>query len=91
MLCAILECFVGASVTEVKADYMATYRNFYHVGQGDATYDIILKNNLEKTLCALFGVEDLETANLSEKADSYLLSIGLTAKQLDALKAKLGV
>ena len=90
MLCAILECFVGASLEEVKADYMATYLNFYHVGQGDATYDIILKNNLEKTLCALFGVGDLETANLSEKADSYLLSIGLSAEQLDALKEKLG-
>ena len=90
MLCAILECFVGASVTEVKEDYMSTYRNFYHVEQGDATYDIILKNNLEKTLCALFGVEDLETANLLEKAGSYLLSIGLTAEQLDALSAKLG-
>ena len=89
MLCAILECFVGASLEEVKADYMATYLNFYHVGQGDATYDIILKNNLEKTLRALFGVKDLETANLSEKADSYLLSIGLSAEQLDALKAKI--
>ena len=70
---------------------MATYRNFYHVVQADETYDIILKNNLVKTLCALFGVEDLETANLQEKADSYLKSIGLSAEQLDALKAKLGV
>ena len=78
------------STDEVKADYMATCRNFYHVGPGDAAYDIILKNNLEKTLCALFGVEDLETATLSEKADSYLLSIGLSAEQLEALKAKLG-
>lgn len=90
MLCAILECFVGASVDEVKADYMATYSNFYHVEQGDETYGIILRNTLEKTLCALFDVKDLETANLQEKADSYLRSIGLTAEQLDALKAKLG-
>ncbi len=90
MLCAILECFTGASVEEVKADYMATYRNFYHVEEGDETYGIILRNNLVKTLCALFGVEDLETANLQEKADSYLLSLGLSAEQLDALRAKLG-
>ena len=61
------------------------------VEQGDETYDIILRNNLVKTLCALFGVEDLETANLREKAGSYLNSIGLTEKQLDALKMKLGV
>ena len=90
MLCAILECFAGASVEEVKADYMATYRNFYHVEQGNETYDILLRNNLVKTLCALFGVEDLETANLREKAGSYLSSIGLTEKQLDALRTKLG-
>ena len=90
MLCAILECFTGASVDEVKADYMATYRNFYHVEPGDETYGILLRNNLMKTLCALFGVEDLETANLREKAGSYLKSIGLTEQQLDALRAKLG-
>lgn len=90
MLCAILECFAGASADEVKADYMATYRNFYHVEQGDETYGILLRNNLVKTLCALFGVEDLETANLREKAGSYLKSIGLTAEQLDMLSAKLG-
>jgi protein tyrosine phosphatase (PTP) superfamily phosphohydrolase (DUF442 family) len=90
MLCAILECFAGASVEEVKADYMATYRNFYHVEQGDETYDVILRNNLVKTLCALFGVENPETADLREKAGSYLNSIGLTGKQLDALRAKLG-
>lgn len=90
MLCAILECFAGASADEVKADYMVTYRNFYHVEQGDETYGILLRNNLVKTLCALFGVEDLETANLREKAGSYLKSIGLTAEQLDMLSAKLG-
>ena len=90
MLCAILECFAGASVEDVKSDYMATYRNFYHVEQGDETYDVILRNNLVKTLCALFGVENPETANLREKAGSYLNSIGLTEKQLDALRAKLG-
>ena len=90
MLCAILECFAGASVEEVKADYMATYRNFYHVEQGDETYDVILRNNLVKTLCSLFGVENPETADLREKAGSYLNSIGLTGKQLDALRAKLG-
>ncbi|MBQ1632503.1 MAG: hypothetical protein II049_06750, partial [Clostridia bacterium] len=64
---------------------------FYHVEQGDETYGILLRNNLVKTLCALFGVEDLETANLREKAGSYLKSIGLTAEQLDMLSAKLGV
>ena len=90
ILCAILECFVGASYNEVTADYMLTYRNFYHVGPDDATYAIILRNNLVKTLCTLFGTNDLEAVDLQEQASSYLLSIGLGREQLDALAARLG-
>ncbi len=69
---------------------MLTYRNFYHIGPADATYAIILRNNLVKTLCALFGTEELEAADLKEKVSEYLLSIGLSRKQLDALAARLG-
>ncbi len=90
ILCAILECFVGASYNEVTADYMLTYRSFYHVGPDDATYAIILRNNLVKTLCTLFGTNDLEAVDLQEQASSYLLSIGLGREQLDALAARLG-
>lgn len=90
ILCAILECFVGASYNEVTADYMLTYRNFYHVEPDDATYAIILRNNLVKTLCTLFGTNDLEAVDLQEQASSYLLSIGLGREQLDALAARLG-
>lgn len=90
ILCAILECFVGADYDEVAADYMLTYRNFYHVGPDDATYAIILRNNLIKTLSALFGTYDLETADMKEAAAEYLLSIGLSREQLDALTARLG-
>lgn len=50
MLCAILECFAGASAEDVKRDYMSTYYNFYNVQPEDDAYSIILNNNLVKTL-----------------------------------------
>ncbi len=90
VLCAVLECFAGASYDEVCADYMQTYWNFYGVGLDDSAYPIILKNNLNKTLCALFGVEDLSTADLKAEASEYLLSTGLSQEDLDALSSKIG-
>ena len=89
ILCAILECFVGASAQDVETDYMLTYVNYYGVKPEDTSYGIILKNNLVKTLCGLYQIDSIETADLKEKAEAYLLSTGLTAEQLFALTAKL--
>ena len=89
MLCAILECFAGAAADEVKHDYMITYSNYYNVQPTDATYSIILQNNLVKTLCGLFGVGNLEGVNLKEKAAQYLISAGMTEEQLTALSEML--
>ena len=68
---------------------MTTYENYYGVRQTDAAYDIILKNNLQKTLCGLFGIEDPGKADLREEARKYLLSTGLTEEDLAALSEKL--
>lgn len=89
ILCAILECFAGTPYDEVCKDYMLTYRNFYNVKPEDTAYSIILKNNLEKALGGLFQIEDVETANLKERASEYLLSIGLSQEDLDTLSAKI--
>lgn len=89
ILCAILESFVGVSAKDVMTDYMITYDNFYNVKPGDTAYDIILRDNLVKTLCTLYQADDIETADLREKATEYLLSAGLTDEQLRLLSAKL--
>ena len=70
-------------------DYMITYDNFYNVKPGDTAYDIILRDNLVKTLCVLYQIDDIETADLREKATEYLLSAGLTDEQLSQLSEKL--
>lgn len=89
ILCAVLECFAGSPPEDVWRDYMTTYENYYGVRQTDAAYDIILKNNLQKTLCGLFGIEDPGKADLREEARKYLLSTGLTEEDLEALSEKL--
>lgn len=93
ILCAIIECFAGASAAEVEYDYMLTYRNFYNVKPTDGanTYNIVLKKNLFKTLCDLYGVDDLESADLVKEAEEYLVSAGLTQDELDSLGEKIKV
>ena len=89
ILCAILECFVGASSDDVARDYMITYYNYYGVKADDAIYQIILNNNLVKTLSALLKIDRFETADLQKSAEQYLASIGLTDEELDILSDKL--
>lgn len=89
ILCAVLECFAGAPAEDVKRDYMITYRNYYGVEPADTAYGIILNNNLVKTLCGLFGTENLEDADLKEAAARYLTGTGLTEKQLAILRGKI--
>ena len=85
ILCAILECFAGATAQEICDDYMLTYMNFYHITPDDTSYGILLKSNLVKTLCGLLGVDHLESADLEAKANDYLLSTGITEEALASL------
>jgi hypothetical protein len=68
---------------------MLTYTNYYGVEKGTPKYDTIAKNNIEKTLKAAFGVDDLFSADLASCAEKYLLSIGMTADEIQRLKANL--
>lgn len=90
ILCAVLECFAGASSENVWRDYMITYENYYGVQPSDPAYSIILENNLQKTFCGLFGIDDPESADLQQEAENYLLSTGLTEEELVVLREKLG-
>ena len=87
---ALLECFMGATYDEVVADYMLTYYNYYGVEPGSEKYTAIAESNIIKSLKLAFGVEDLTTADLSAEAEEYLLGIGLTADEVDALYIALG-
>lgn len=85
---AVLECLMGATLDEVITDYMITYYNYYGIKKGDRAYGIISEGNLKKTLKNVFG-EDIETADLSVKAEQYLKEIGLTDNEISAVRQNL--
>ena len=86
---AVLECLMGASFDEVKADYMTTFENYYGVKKGSDQYAAI-SENIVKGLSVAFGTKDLAKADLAALAAKYLQEIGLSADEVSALKAKLG-
>ncbi|MBQ9944373.1 MAG: tyrosine-protein phosphatase, partial [Clostridia bacterium] len=86
---AVLECLMGASYQEVVGDYMVTYDNYYGVAEGTDKYNAIAESNIIASLKAAYGTDDLTKANLSECARNYLLSIGMTDAEIDALIERL--
>ena len=87
---AVLECLMGASAEEVTADYMVTYANYYGVQPGTEQYDAIVRSNIAKSLATSFDIESIYDADLAAEADAFLLEIGMTREEIDALKANLG-
>lgn len=83
---AVLECLMGASYDEVAADYMTTFYNYYGITADDERYNVILTNNLEKSLKHVFGVNRLRDTDLSERAAEYLKTCGLTDEEISRLK-----
>ena len=86
---AVTECFMGATYDEVCADYMTTFYNYYGVKSDEDRYNVILKNNIVKSLSTAFEVEDLSACDLKQEATEYLRSIGLTDEELAALHENL--
>lgn len=87
---AVLECLMGASAEEVVADYMVTFANFYGVQPGTDQYDAIVRSNIANILATAFDIGSIYGADLAAEADDYLLEIGLSRGEIDALKAGLG-
>lgn len=88
MALAILELLTGATLDEVLDDYMVTYYNFYGVTREDSSYDVILEDNIITNLQIMLGVEDLydEDLDLAKTTHDYLLQIGMTETEIEALK-----
>ena len=89
-ICAVAEALMGASAEEIVADYMITYYNFYGVKPDTEQYEVIAKRNIQKSLALAFGMESIFDGDLQERAESYLIRIGMTADEIAAVKEKLG-
>ncbi|MGN8969743.1 alpha/beta fold hydrolase, partial [Intestinimonas sp. HCP28S3_D6] len=90
---ALLEALMGGTVDEIKADYMTSYENYYHVEKGSEQYEKIAESNIMSTLRTIAGLEegaDLAGVDLAAAAETYLTgTVGLSAEQVDALQAVL--
>ena len=90
---ALLEALMGGTVDEIKADYMTSYENYYHVEKDSEQYEKIAESNIMNSLCTIAGVEesaDLAGVDLAAAAETYLTeTVGLSAEQVDALQAVL--
>ena len=89
----LVEALMGASEGEIVRDYMLSYVNYYGVEEGTEKYDMIAQKNIMEMLWAVTGLEkgaSLEGVDLAKAAEDYLLSHGMAAGAIEALKTKLG-
>ena len=89
---ALLEALMGATIAEIKDDYMQTYVNYFHFEKGSADYEKFAEFAILPLMCLMAGVDkgtDLSAVDLAEAANGYLLGIGLEQAQIDNLVATL--
>lgn len=88
--CLLLEALMGASYSEMEADYMMTYENYYGINPADAPekYEYFRSLFFDEKLAGLCrnAVEDLRTAAFAPYAETYLLSGGMSSSEIAALR-----
>ena len=89
IVCALLECLMGASPDEVVSDYMLSFYNYFGVEPGSEKYEVISRGNILKNLQKLFETENLETADLAVCAERFIRNIGLSDDEIRSLKENL--
>ncbi|MGM0438453.1 MAG: tyrosine-protein phosphatase [Bacillota bacterium] len=90
---ALLEALMGASVDEIKDDYMKSFENYYKIEEGSEKYKAIVESNIMISLTTVLANRDkgadISDVDLQTAAESYLLDIGLDWKEITRLKARL--
>lgn len=89
---AVLEALMGATLDEIRDDYMMSYINYYGLKKGSDKYTLIMGANIDAMLCTIAGLDtgsDLSGVDLAKVANAYILSCGVTQAQIDTLKANL--
>ena len=91
-VCMVIEALCGASYEELIDDYFITYHNYYGIEKGTKKYDTIKELHIDEMIRYVFDFNkttNLLTANYHSQVNNYLLSIGLTQEQIDAVQNKL--
>ena len=91
-VCMVIEALCGATYEELIEDYFITYHNYYGIEKNTTKYDVIKELHIDEMIRYVFGFEkttNLLMANYRSKVNGYLLEIGLTQEQIDAVQTKL--
>ena len=97
--CILLESLAGASLEEVRNDYMTTFFNLYGMVKGTERYEMNLKVNGDRLIHLMAHPEDIEkpdfdwdsidvtAIDLQTSAEKFLTAhCGLGADEVKALK-----
>jgi protein tyrosine/serine phosphatase len=86
---ALLEGLSGAKLSDIKADYIASYANYYGVMPNEARYASI-SNIIVDILREMNNGNEVTDRNLSQVIETYLTqSVGLSAQEVTQLKNRL--
>ena len=91
IVCAIIESLAGASHDEIVNDYMISFYNYFGIRPGTDEYELVADNEIRAFLASIFEIKNIENANLQAAATKYLLKIGVSPENIEALKKQLGV
>ena len=96
---AVLEALMGAKASEIRVDYVKTYTNYYNVVDGKQTaltgeQQDWFKAVIEKNMQMAYGevgvdIVDFDKADLVSATEQYLEKLGLSKKEIAALKDRL--
>ena len=88
----VIEALLGATYEEIVDDYFITYHNYYGIEKGSDKYEVIKSIHIDEMIRYVFDFQEstnLLGANYYSKANEYLLHIGLTQDQINAVQTKL--
>ena len=91
-VCMVIEALCGATYDELIDDYFITYHNYYGIEKGSNKYEVIKSMHIDEMIRYVFDFDEdtnLLTANYHTPVNAYLLSIGLTQDQINAIQTKL--
>lgn len=93
-VCMVLEALCGASYQELVDDYFVTYENYYGIEKNSERYNVIKELHIDEMIRYVFSFNDtvnLLGAHYANEANNYLLAIGLTQVEIDAIQDKLTI
>ena len=91
-VCMVIEALCGATYEELIDDYFITYHNYYGIEKDTSKYELIKEIHIDEMIRYVFEFHEstnLLTANYRSRVNDYLLAIGLTQDQIDAVQTKL--